>query len=297
MFIKYFKGKPNVHVIAYRDGEIFKQGRGKALWYSPLNTTIAAVPVMTQDAHFIFNEVTANFQEIAVQGSVTYRIMDPVLAAGKHDFTIHTRTGNFLSKDPEKLVQRIINLIQTHARTQVNQMDLETAIREVKTIAAEVLELMQAEEDLRNLGLVIENLHIAAIKPSPEMQKALEADYREGLQKRADQAIYDRRAAAQAEEDKLKRREMETEVELEDRRKDLVNMQAENQLTLAEADAKAEEMKLNPYSEMGPQALLAMALKEWAANTGKIGTLNINPDMLGQLIRYVGNGKGAPNHG
>ncbi|NIP99399.1 MAG: hypothetical protein GWM98_02435 [Nitrospinaceae bacterium] len=295
MFIKYYKGKPNTHVIAYRNGIIHKQGRGITLWYSPFNTTIAAVPVMTQDAPFIFHEITANYQEIAVQGQLTYRLENPVLAAEQHDFSIHTGSGRYLNKDPEKLVQRIINTIQALTRTQVNQMDLETAIREVKAIAARVLENLKAEEDLRALGVAIENLHITAIKPNPEMQKALEADYREGLQKRADQAIYDRRAAAQVEEDKLKRNEMETEVALEDRRKDLVNMQAENQLTLAEAEAKGEEMKLNPYGELGPQALLALALKEWAANTGQIGTLNINPDLLGQLVKWTG--QGDANHG
>lgn len=293
MFIKYFKGEPNMYVIAYRNGKITEKGEGRALWYLPHRTTIANVPIMTQDASFIFNEVTSNFQEIAVQGQLTYRFENPELTAKYLDFTIDPKTGRYRNKDPEKLVQRIVNTVQAYTRTRVNEMDLETSIRDVKMISDHVLTNIHKEEDLTSLGIVIEKLHISSINPKPEMQKALEADYRESLKKRADQAVYDRRSAAQTEEDNLKRKEMQTEVELEERRKDLVDMQAENSLTLAEADAKAEEMRLNPYSEMGPQALLAMALKDWAANAGKIGTLNINPDMLGQFVKWVGQDKKA----
>ncbi len=291
MFIKYFKGEPNMYVIAYRNGKITKKGEGRALWYLPHNTTIANVPIMTQDTDFIFNEVTSNFQEIAVQGQLIYRFKNPELTAKYLDFTIDTKTGRYRNKDPEKLVQRIVNTVQAYTRTRVNEMDLEAAIRDVKSISDHVLTNIHKEEGLSALGIVIEKLHINAINPKPEMQKALEADYRESLKKRADQAVYDRRSAAQTEEDNLKRKEMQTEVELEERRKDLVDMQAANSLTLAEAEAKAEEMKLTPYGEMGSQALLAMALKDWAANAGKIGTLNINPDMLGQFVKWVGQDK------
>lgn len=293
MFIKYFKGEPNMYVIAYRNGKISEKGEGRALWYLPHRTTIANVPIMTQDTAFIFNEFTSNFQEIAVQGQLTYRFENPELTAKYLDFTIDPKTGRYRNKDPEKLVQRIVNTVQTYTRTRVNEMDLETSIRDVKMISDHVLTNIHKEEDLTALGIVIEKLHISSINPKPEMQKALEAGYRESLKKRADQAVYDRRSAAQTEEDNLKRKEMQTEVELEERRKDLVDMQAENSLTLAEADAKAEEMRLNPYSEMGPQALVAMAFKEWAANAGKIGTLNINPDMLGQFVKWVGQDKKA----
>ena len=119
------------------------------------------------------------------------------------------------------------------------------------------------------------------------MQKALEADYRESLHKRADQAIYDRRKSAVEEERKIRETEMNTDVELENRRKDLVDMQAENSLTLAEAEAKADELKLSPYGELPPQALIGLALKEWATNAGTIENLSITPDLLSKVVSYV----------
>jgi hypothetical protein len=120
------------------------------------------------------------------------------------------------------------------------------------------------------------------------MQKALEAEYRESLQRNADKAIYDRRAASVEEERKIQQREMDIEIEVEERRKELVGMQAENSLKLAEAEARADEMKLNPYGDLAPQALIGLALKEFAGNAGRIGSLNITPDMLSQVINWVG---------
>ena len=155
---------------------------------------------------------------------------------------------------------------------------------------------MADESSLQKLGVVVESLYFNAITPTPEMQKALEAEYRENLQRNADKAIYDRRAASVEEERKIQQREMDIEIEVEERRKELVGMQAENSLKLAEAEAKADEMKLNPYGDLAPQALIGLALKEFAGNAGRIGSLNITPDMLGQVIGWIGgqdNGHGS----
>ena len=97
----------------------------------------------------------------------------------------------------------------------------------------EVHEEVVDEQSIVGLGAALESLHFATVKATPEMQKALEADYREGLQQRADQAIYARRAAAVAEEREIRQSELNTEVELENRRRDLVDTQARNSLALA----------------------------------------------------------------
>ena len=290
MLIKYFKGEPNKYVLVYRNGRVVRHGTGKTFWYTPYNTTLAAVPVMTRDTAFIFNEVTANYQEVSIQGQVTYRISDPMKTTELLDFSIHPANKKYVSEDPGLLDQRIINTAQSYARTAVNGRDLEQALRDVKSIEKEVFEKIARDDKLCDYGIEIKNVFITAIKATPEMQKALEADYRELIQKRADQAIYDRRSAAQKEEDKLRKDEMQTDVDLENKRKGLVDTQARNNLTLAEADAKAEEMRLNPYGEMPPQALVALALKQWAANAGTIRNLNISPDLLGQLTQWIGKG-------
>lgn len=285
--LQYYKGEPNVHVIRYRRGQIIDHGPGLAFWYLPFNTSIAAVPVVTQDAPFIFNEATHDFQAVAIQGSLTYRLTAPIEAAKFLDFTIDPATGRYKGKDPEKLALRLINAVQTHTRSHVIERSLQDALTQVKDLAATVLAKVNEEPGLKTLGVQVEGLHFTAITATPEMRKALEAEYREALQQKADQAIYSRRAKAVEEERRIKQGEMDTEVEIENRRKDLVDTQARNQLALAEAEAKAEELKLRPYGELAPQVLIGLALKEWGSAGGQIGNLTITPDMLGQLVGWV----------
>jgi len=291
MPIGYYKGEPNVYAIQYRGGEVVQHGVGLSFFYFPINTSIGAVPIMTQDAPFIFNETTANFQDIAVQGQLTYRLAHPLNAAKILDFRIDPKTGRYRSRDPEKLQQRIVNAVQSHTRSAVNQLSLEEALTRVKELASEVLENVRQEPALAELGVVIESLYFTAVTATPEMKKALEADYREGLQRRADQAIYARRAAAVEEERKIREGELGTEVGLEERRRDLVDLQARNSLALAEVEGKTVEMKLAPYNALAPQVLIGLALKEWAQNAEKIGNLNITPDLLAQLVGFAGEGR------
>ena len=95
------------------------------------------------------------------------------------------------------------------------------------------------------------------------------------------------------EERKIRESEMNTDVELENRRKELVDMQARNALALAEAEAKADELKLAPYGELPSQALIGLALKEWAGNAGTIDSLSITPDLLSKVVSYVSDSRHA----
>ena len=296
MLIKYFKGEPNKYVIRYKNGHVTNHGEGLDFWYLPFNTSIAVVDTVSQDSQFIFNESTANYQEVAIQGHLTYRFETPLESAKYLDFSIDPASGDHRKKAGEKLSQRVINAVQAHTRKAINTFSLDQALTSAKEISIQVLAAVADEISLKQLGVVVESLYFTAITPTPEMQKALEAEYRENLQRNADKAIYDRRAASVEEERKIQQREMDIEIEIEERRKELVGMQAENSLKLAEAEAKADEMKLNPYGNLAPQALIGLALKEFASNAGRIGSLNITPDMLGQVISWVGgqgNGRGS----
>ncbi len=288
MIINYFKGEPNQYVIRYKNGRVVKHGEGLDFWYLPYNTSIALVSTVSQDALFIFNESTANFQEVAIQGQLTYRFEAPLEAAKYLDFSIVPKSRKYRSKDVDKLNQRVVNAVQLHTRKGMNGLTLDKALTSAKEISIQVLQAVRDEDSLKKLGVVVESLYFTAVTPTPELQKALETEYREGLQRDADKAIYDRRASAVEEERKIQQSEMDTEIELEERRKELVEMQAENSLKLAEAEAKADELKLNPYANLAPQALVGLALKEFASNAGRIGSLNITPDMLGQVINWMG---------
>src|SRR5271154_7146900 len=59
----------------------------------------------------IFQETSSDFQEVTIQGQVTYRIADPKRVAGLLNYTLDRRGINYVSTDPEKLSQRVINII------------------------------------------------------------------------------------------------------------------------------------------------------------------------------------------
>ena len=299
MIINYFKGEPNNFVIRYRNGKIKKSGEGLTFWYLKHNTSIAVVPTVSQDAPFIFNENTKDYQEISIQGTLSYRLSNPLEAAKLLDFTVDPKTRRYTSKDLDKLIQRVVNAVQANTRNGVNSLSLEDALIKVKELSSVVLDQVQKEDDLQSAGIIVESLHFNAVKATPEMQKALEADYREGLQQRSDLAIYTRRNAAVEEESKISNRELDTEVELEERRRSLVAKQAENRIKQAQAEAKATEMKAEAetkadeirfglYQKLEPQALVGLALKEWAANAGTIDNLTITPDLISKVVNWVG---------
>lgn len=299
MIINYFKGEPNTYVLQYRNGKLHRHGEGLTFWYWRHNTSIASVPVVTQDAPFIFSESTRDYQEITIQGVLSYRLSEPLAIARLLDFAIDPQTRRYKHKDVEKLVQRVVNAVQAGTRSGVNHMSLEQALVEVKELASAVLQQVQQDSGLLSAGVLIESLHFNSVKATPEMQKALEADYREALQQRADQAIYARRQAAVEEESKISHRELDTEVDLEERRRSLVDKQADNRIRQAQAEAKAQEMEAEAqtkadeirfglYQNLTPQALVGLALKEWAQNAGTIDNLTITPDLVSKVVNWVG---------
>ena len=296
--LRYYKSNPNDYVVLFEDGNKKKQGKGINFWYLSRLANIMVVPTTSRDTPFIFTEMTGDYQELAVQGTLSYRVKDPAALAEMLDMSIDFGTGTYKSDDPAKIINRVVMAVQDNARARIASFTLREALTGVGQMADEVLKGVKAEPDLVKMGISVEGLHFTSVRAKPEMQKALEADYREKLQREADQAIYARRAAAQGEEQKLKTAELDnsiklknsemgSKVELEAQRTKLVDSQARNKLALAQADAKAEQLKLDPYTKMSPQTLMGLALKEWAGNAGTIDNLTITPDMLSGLLNKI----------
>ncbi len=281
--IGYYKSDPNDYILLYRNGKVVRAGAGLAFFYWAPTATLVSIPVSTVDVPFILNETTGNFQAVTVQGQLTYRIADPRRMAALLNFAIHPGTRAFISTDPEKLPQRLINSLQTHLRAELLGRALEDALRQSATLAATVLGQVQADPALADLGVECLNLFITAIRPTPEMAKALEAEYREGLQQRADQAIYARRAAAVEQERHIKENELNTQVALEQKRQELVDLQGQNNNRQAEYDAKSNDLWLAPWRATDPRTLLGLAFKLLGENAEHIGNLTITPELLASL--------------
>jgi regulator of protease activity HflC (stomatin/prohibitin superfamily) len=195
MPIRYIKAAPTTYVIQFQDGKVRREGPGLSFLYWAPTTTLVAVPLASADVPFVFNEVTKDFQAVTLQGQLTYRVADPKRLASLLDYSI-TPGGKYLSNDPEKLEERLVQVAQVRARTVVQGMDLREVLVRSEVVEAQVLAALGATEAIRMLGVEVMAFSLLSVRPTPEMTRALEAEAREGLQRRADEAIYSRRNAA-----------------------------------------------------------------------------------------------------
>jgi regulator of protease activity HflC (stomatin/prohibitin superfamily) len=185
--------------------------------------------------------------------------------------------------------------VQIETRREIQQRSLEQTLRDSQAIAAEVLRRLRAGSELQPLGAELLSVYFLSTRPTPEVAKALEAEYRETLLRKADEAIYARRAAAVDEERKIKEKELSSDRALEEQRRELIVLQGENAKQEAENRgraleleaqyrAKAAEQELAVYRTIEPRMLLAYAMKELGKNAGQIGNLTITTEMLASLL-------------
>jgi regulator of protease activity HflC (stomatin/prohibitin superfamily) len=294
-FIGYFKGQPTEYVIKYSSGRIVREGQGLAFFYLKYRTQVVAVPTSSMDANLVFNEATSNFQAVTIQGQFTYRIQNPRRAAELLNFSMDPATHKHLSNDPDRLAQRITNIIQIETRTEIQKRSLEEVLSQYESIAARAQERIKSSALLDPLGVELLSVYFVAAKPTPEVAKALEAEYRETLLRKADMAISARRAAAVEEERKIKENELNTEITLEHQRRQLIDLQGSNELQeatnrgkAAEEEAryrtKAKQMQLELYATLDPRKVLALAMSELGQNADRIANLTITSEMLASLL-------------
>ncbi|WPO82788.1 SPFH domain-containing protein [Chryseobacterium sp. JJR-5R] len=104
----------------------------------------------------------------------------------------------------------------------------------------------------------------------------------------------------QQEENKKILREMKiaADISVENRRKQLIGQKTENDRKEAETQGYILEASLKPYKEIDWKILnalsgkqdaknnIALAFRELAENAGKIGNLNISPDLLETILKH-----------
>lgn len=291
----FFKGQPTEYVIRYRSGRVVREGPGLAFFYLAHHTQVVAVPTSSADAAFVFNETTSNFQAVTIQGQFTYRVADPRQVAALLNFGVDPRRRTHLCDDPQRLPQRIGNVIQMETRTELQSRSLEETLRDSQAIAAAVFHRIVEQRLLEPMGVELLSVYFLSARPTPEVAKALEAQYRETLLRQADEAIYARRAAAVEEERTIKENELNTQIALEGQRQQLIALEGSNAETEADHrgralereagyQARASELALGPYRTLDPRAILALAMKELGQNAARIENLTITSEMLAALF-------------
>jgi hypothetical protein len=198
----------------------------------------------SNDLPFIFSESTNDYQSVSIQGQISYKISKPKELADVLDFTVNDY-GQYKKNDIEKLNQRIINEAQTATSSYIHGIKLKDAIRSAKAIEGKIVEGLASSSVVSMLGIEILGANILAVSATPEMARALETDTREKLQQEADQAIYERRNFAVEQERKIKESELNTEIAVEEKQKQIAEKKMESEVQKADNDRKLREMKLD----------------------------------------------------
>lgn len=242
--IKYIKFDAMTYVIHYKNGKLKKEGRGLSFFYYSMKSSIVAIPMGSNDIQFIFKETTADFQAVSVQGQITYKIENPKQVAEILDFTVDGR-GRLNSNDIEKLKQRLINQAQTEATSYIQSITLKESIKNAKEIENKINDGLKNSHVSESLGVSIMSVNVVAVKPNPDMAKALETTTREALQQEADVAIYERRNFAVEQERIIKESELNTEIAVEEKQKQISEKKMERQVLEQDNSRQISEMKVD----------------------------------------------------
>jgi hypothetical protein len=311
--VRYFKAPPTAHVILYRQGRVIREGPGLSFFYYVPRSVVAQVPLTSSDVPFVFNEVTADFQDVTMQGELTYRLTNPLELAGLLDFSVDPK-GRYVSDDPSKLNDRLVHACQILARTYLQRRSLREVLGASEELLSHILRGLKTVESVTALGVEVLGLSILGVKATPEMAKALQAEARERLLQEADQAVFHRRNAAIEAERTIQENELQTEIAVqqkqrevretklhadiavEQQRVELVNQQVENQAKEAQARSTALRATLEPLKDVdwrilmasrsdddSARQMIAMAFRD-LADGAQIGHLNITPDLLSNLM-------------
>lgn len=311
--IRYLKVPATNYVLQFRGGKLKRHGAGLSFWYFAPTSVVALVPITSVDVPFAFVEMSSDFQEVTIQGTLTYRIRDAVKIASLLDYSVEV-SQRYQSDDPSKLGERLVQEAQAGARAFIQSQPLRAVLVSSASLVDSVIEALRASETIELLGIDVLSVAIVSLKPDPEMAKALQTQARELLLKQADEAIYERRNTAVELERTIRENELSTEIAVAQKRRQvretemqgeiaveqqraaLVDSRVANEQKESESRAQALQAILNPVRDVDWRVLLAMqgsvrsdalissAFDQLANNAEKIGQLNISPDLLASLL-------------
>ncbi|MBT9508253.1 SPFH domain-containing protein [Rhodoferax sp.] len=320
--IQFIKAQPTVHLMQFRKGQVVREGAGLSFFYYAPNSTLVAVPVASQESGFMLELVTADFQSVTVQGQISFRVRDPKRTAALMDFSLVPTGKGYASQDPQRLAERVAVQAKVIVQQAVQALELKAALKASATIARAAQQQLGSQTEMDALGLEILGVSIVAIKPVPDIARALEAEARESNLKAADDAIYLRRMASVQNERAIRQNELDTEIaveqkkrqiqetqmeakaavirrqnelrgeqmgsdiELEQRRKELVVGQADNIRQLAEAEAHKVSSLMQALDKADPrvvQALAAAGMQPGQLIAQAFGSIAEKAERIGQL--------------
>jgi regulator of protease activity HflC (stomatin/prohibitin superfamily) len=319
---RHLRGAPTAHIRHHRGNTLLHDGPGLSFWYRALTAALSEVPVDDRELAMTFHARTSDFQDVAVQATVTYRIADPALAAARLDFSVDPDTGVWRGAPLEQLGTLLTETAQQHALAVLARTPLSVALVDgVTAVRERVAAGLDAEPRLPATGIEVVAVRVMAVRPEPEVERALRTPAREQIQQEADRATYERRAVAVERERAIAENELDSKIELARREEQLVDQRGTNarreaeehaaadavraeaeaarsvRLARAEAEgvravgdarAQAQAAWLRVHGDVELATLHALTGTRLAENLPHIDSVTISPDVLTGLLAKLG---------
>lgn len=306
-FVRHLSGSATSYVQHLKGGRVRAEGVGSGFWFRPLGSAISEVPVDDRELPMLFHGRTADFFDVTVQGTITYRVVAPATAVLRVDFSVDPGTGRWRAQPLDQLAGLLVESAQQNTAQLLTRHTLVEAIAGGVESAREAISAgLSDDRRLRETGVEVIAVRILAIRPEPEVEKALQTPARELVQQEADKATFERRAVAVEREAAIGENELHNQIELARREEELVAQRGQNGRreaeleavtdavrTRAEAErleltgaarAAAETAHLSAHATVSEKVLLAVAVRELAQNMPDLHSLVVSPDALAPIL-------------
>lgn len=308
--INYIRSDASNHVQYFRNGNRMKTGRGQAFWFATAGASISEMPMDDREQPFLLNGQSADYQDLAVQGQIVWRVVDPELLGDRIDFTISLRDGYHVGQPMDQIGNVLVALTRQFTNDYLKRLSIRELLeRGVTPLRSAVSMGFSEDRTLGAMGLELVNANIEGLAPSSELARALQAPTFESLQQQADEATFLRRASAVEKERAIAENELNNKIELAARQKELIAREDENTRSEARAHAAAkkitaeaeaeriraidqaradmEKERINGYAGVPAPTLMAIAAQEFATKLDRIDSLTITPDMLSGFVTQI----------
>jgi regulator of protease activity HflC (stomatin/prohibitin superfamily) len=313
-FFAQLRSDASHYVIRYKKGRVRQSGRGLVFFFRPETASIAEIPIDDREMAIFVKGRSSDFQDVVVQGTLSWRVAQPELLAERVDFTISLRSGEYLREPLERIETRLTGVVNQVALQYLAEAPVRTLLDNgVEPLRNRLAAALAEDTALTEIGLTAVAVRLNNLAPSSALERALQTPTFEALQQKADEATFERRALAVEKERAIAENELANKIELARREKQLIAEEAENARSRATAAAEAqqieaaaqaertrtveganteaEQARIAIYRDLPPNVLLGLAAREFAGNLDSIEHLNVTPDLLAAVMREF---KGSP---
>ncbi|WP_371225507.1 SPFH domain-containing protein [Roseovarius sp. 2305UL8-3] len=320
-FASHLRAEASSYVRHYRAGKLRREGRGLSFWFDPRGASIIEVPLADRELTFLVKSQSSDYQDLAVQGTVLWRVADAARLSDRIDFALDLKTGKSQGKPEDHICSVLTGLARQFSESYLQPLGVRAVLEAgLAPMQAALNAGFAGDPTPTDMGIEVIAVRVAGLSPSSELARALQAPTFESLQQKADEATFNRRALAVEKERAIAENELNTQTELAARKAELIaredaNARAEAEAKSAaakiaaegnaeakviaaeaestriraveQAEADMEKARMAALAQVDSAALYALAARDFATKLEHIDSITISPDMLAGLVQQV----------